>query len=382
MHFTLQEPHSDLNFTMGSIGQPASSPLVQDPSMGMAIPSQPQFQQQFQHQQSTPSGTPNNLPSFPALPAFAPFGQPSLNACGLQSAGITPTPGSKRKRSRDEDSIDSDADDYFPRTAAPSIEKDEWEYGEGMTLRRKGAPHHTIDAGSQTGTWAEEQLEKSRFPSPPRTAERQIIRNHKSQRLYLSTDSAGLGSAPNSSPTRQSPVRRQGPMIDNFTLHLGIGWSKVSDDVDMQAAARGWAKYIENHFPVTSPQILLQSRALESYLVEAKEGWFLFGEDLKQGRFVAPTIERAFEHLRTSSPTFDGTQTLEAIAESPSTSMGGEVDSEAEEYSDEPHVYEASMAKRKAFLSSLGEGAGECIKGPSCDGQVPELVHEDAMDMS
>lgn len=376
MHFTLHEPHSDLNFTMGSIGQPASSPMAQSPSMGMATPSQPQLQHQFQPQQSTPS----NFPSLPALPVFTPFGQPSFSACGLQSAGITATPGSKRKRSRDDE--DESEEEYFPKLAAPSIEDDEWEYGEGMTLRRKGAPRQHVEAGSGTGTWAEEQLEKSRFPSPPRTIEKPIIRNHKSQRLNLNTDSAGVSSAPNSSPTHQSPMRQQGPLIDSFTLHLGIGWSKISDDGDMQAAARGWAKYIENHFPVTSPQIRLQSRALESYLVEAKEGWFLFGEDLKQGRFVAPNVERAFEHLRSNPPTFDGVQTLEAVAQSPNTSLT-EVDSEAEEYGDEPHCYEASMAKRKAFLSSLGEGAGESLKGVDAQiGQVPELVGDDAMDMS
>lgn len=345
--------------------------------MDKAFPSQPQFQPQ----PSTPFATANK---FSALPAFhTPFGQPSFNACGLPSAGIAPTPGSKRKRSRDdEDEDDSEQDDYFPKLAAPGVENDEWEYGEGMTLRRRGAPPLHIEAGSGTGTWAEEQLEKSRFPSPPRTMERPIIRNHKSQRRNLSADSAGLYSAPNSSPTRQSPIRQQGPLIDNFTLHLGIGWSKISDDVDMQAAARGWAKYIENHFPVTSPQILLQSRALESYLVEAKEGWFLFGEDLKQGRFVASNVERAFEHLRSNPPTFDGVQTLEAAAQSPSTSFT-EIDSEAEEYGDEPHCYAASMAKRRSVLSNLGEGAGGSLKGVDAQvGQVPELVEDDAMDMS
>lgn len=376
---------------MSSISQQASSPLAQDPSMSMSILSQPQFGQALQNQPSTPFGAPNQIPS---LGPFAPFGQPSFNACDLQSTGITPTPGSKRKRSRDDDEGKEDSeDDYFPRTVAPSIENDEWEYGEGMTLRRKGAPPQHIEAGSQSGTWAEEQLAKSRFPSPPRTIERPIIRNHKSARKGLSSDSAGIEYAPKSSPTRQSSI--SGPTVDNFTLHLGIGWSKISDDADMQAAARGWAKYIENHFPVTSPAIILKSRALESYLVEAKEGWFLFGEELKQGRFVAPTFEQACVHLRTSPPTFEGAEILDAKEQnvemsistpSLTSSMTPEIDSEAEEYGDEPHCYESSMAKRKAYLATLGEGAGEGLGRPATagsEGQVPELIMEDdAMDMS
>lgn len=362
--------------------------------MSRSIQSQPQFGQTFQQQPSTPFGAPNQMPS---LGPFTPFGPPSFNACGLQSTDITPTPGSKRKRSRDNDEGKEDSeDDYFPRLVAPSVENDEWEYGEGMTLRRKGAPpQHIIEAGSQSGTWAEEQLAKSRFPSPPPTIERPIVRSHKSARKGLSTDSAGIEYASNSSPTRQSPITSQGPTVDNFTLHLGIGWSKISDDVDMQAAARGWAKYIENHFPVTSPTIVLKSRALESYLVEAKEGWFLFGEELKQGRFVAPTFEQACVHLKTSPPTFEGTEILDAkeqnaeMSMSPpslTSSMSPEIDSEAEEYGDEPHCYESSMAKRKAYLATLGEGTGESLGRPATagsEGQVPELIMEDdAMDMS
>jgi len=38
------------------------------------------------------------------------------------------------------------------------------------------------------------------------------------------------------------------PAVDDYTLALGIGWTKIaSEDPDTQAAARDWVKYIENH---------------------------------------------------------------------------------------------------------------------------------------
>jgi hypothetical protein len=107
------------------------------------------------------------------------------------------------------------------------------------------------------------------------------------------------------------------PTIDAFTIYLGIGWSRISDGEDIQAAARGWTKFIENHYPVSDVHIRLQSKGLASYLVEAREGWFLFGEDLKEGRLVSMSLERTFENLKSTPPVFDGEETLYAAAETP-----------------------------------------------------------------
>jgi hypothetical protein len=102
------------------------------------------------------------------------------------------------------------------------------------------------------------------------------------------------------------------PVVDDFTLHLGIGWSRISDDGHIQAAARGWARYIENHYPVTNVKILLESRGLQSYLVEATEGYFLFAENLRQGRLVSTTPEGTLNNLKISPPMFDGPTTMDA----------------------------------------------------------------------
>lgn len=95
-------------------------------------------------------------------------------------------------------------------------------------------------------------------------------------------------------------------IIDNCTVHLGIGWRRISDDEHIQAAARGWARFIENHFALCNVRMCLESRGLQSYLVEAAEGFFLFTEDLRCGRLVSRTVDRALHNLQKSPPVFDG----------------------------------------------------------------------------
>lgn len=329
------------------------------------------FQQQFSHQSRGNNGD---------LPALTPFGQPSFNACGVQSRLLTPASVGV-KRSRDDAAENLEDDDYFHQAATPPAQKEEdWTYGEGMTLVRPNG--FIIDPASQTGTWAEEKAEQSRPATPP-AASRPVMRNHKSQRLDLSATPA-IGDdrlsnyAPSSSPIRQSPTRND-PAVDDYTIHLGIGWSKISADEDMQAAARGWAKYIENHFNVTSPKILLQSRGLSSYLVEAREGWFLFGDDLKQGRLVATTLTRTFEHLRTSPPSFDGEEVLVAVAETPKVELA------EEDLMDAPHVYSGSLYRRKEFLNgteatgAVGAADAHNPHNLNLNGQAPV---DTEMDMS
>ncbi|CAD6503442.1 BgTH12-03106 [Blumeria graminis f. sp. triticale] len=115
------------------------------------------------------------------------------------------------------------------------------------------------------------------------------------------------------------PENREGSIIDSFTRHLGIGWSSLSDtDPETQAATRGWIKFIENHFPLSNVRIQLRSKGLASYLIESNEGYFLFGEDLKQGRLVSVNLEKTWINLQGACPIFEG-QTIMEAAQSPST---------------------------------------------------------------
>lgn len=235
-----------------------------------------------------------------------------------------------RKRSRDEASVNLDPPEKITPPPVIHESEDEWVYGPGMTLVKKSAAY-TTDASSQSGTWVEELAAKdqARKTEAALLAQEQLaqsrpsLRSHKSQRLDMTTSTNADDRIPSrrSSPTRKvtNPMTASSdsiaqPIVDDFTFHLGIGWSRISDDEHIQAAARGWARYIENHYPVTNVKILLESRGLQSYLVEATEGYFLFAENLRQGRLVSKTAEGALQNLKISPPVFDGPVTMDASA--------------------------------------------------------------------
>jgi hypothetical protein len=145
------------------------------------------------------------------------------------------------------------------------------------------------------------------------------VRYHKSQRfgshdggLSVSTQT-GSQALPLIAEAIGKPTA---PVIDNFTLHLGIGWSKISEDEHIQAAARGWARFIENHYPLSEVEICLESKGLQSYLVRTAEGFFLVSENLRQARLVSQNAESALRNLQHSPPIFDSPETL-TKAESP-----------------------------------------------------------------
>ncbi|KAK0704675.1 hypothetical protein B0H67DRAFT_603748 [Lasiosphaeris hirsuta] len=237
-----------------------------------------------------------------------------------------------RKRSRDEAAVNLDPPEKIVESPVIKESEDEWVYGPGMILIKKNASY-VADASSQSGTWVDEKAaeEEARKTEAALLVQEQLsqdrpsLRSHKSQRLEMLTPTSvnDSPSSRRSSPTREAinPMTASSdsiaqPIVDDFTFHLGIGWSKISDDEHIQAAARGWARFIENHYPVTNAKIRLESRGLQSYLVESTEGFFLFAENLRQGRLVSKTAEGALQNLKTSPPVFDGPATMEA-AESP-----------------------------------------------------------------
>ncbi|KAH7134821.1 hypothetical protein B0J13DRAFT_91572 [Dactylonectria estremocensis] len=220
-----------------------------------------------------------------------------------------------RKRSRDEASVNLEPD----VSALPVEEPEtEWVYGPGMTLV-KSKTQYISDAGTQSGTWLEERKAAEESTRKELLA---LSRNHKSQRTDTSSNAqpsalTTAAASPLKVNAASSPTEgRQAPVVDDFTLHLGIGWRRISGDEHIQAAARGWARFIENHFAVSNARVVLESNGLQSYLVEASEGFFLFAENLRQGQLVSHTVEGALANLQCSPPKFDGAETLSA-AESP-----------------------------------------------------------------
>ncbi|KAL1873091.1 hypothetical protein VTK73DRAFT_1143 [Phialemonium thermophilum] len=231
-----------------------------------------------------------------------------------------------RKRSRDEAAVNLDPPEKLVEPPIKEAE-DEWVYGPGMILIKRSSCY-VADASSQSGTWVEDKVaeeekrktEAALLAREQLSQERPSLRSHKSQRLEVTTslghaDGIRPGNSHSSliqdSTTSPSNSASQ-PVVDDFTFHLGIGWSRISDDAHIQAAARGWARYIENHFPLSDVKIRLESRGLQSYLVEANEGFFLFAENLRQGRLVSKDVGRTLEHLKTSPPTFEGVETMAA----------------------------------------------------------------------
>jgi hypothetical protein len=237
-----------------------------------------------------------------------------------------------RKRSRDEAAVNLDPPEKHAEPPVIKEAEEEWVYGPGMTLIKK-ITGYVADASSQSGTWVEEKAaaedarktEEALALQEQLAQERPSLRSHKSQRLEMTAPAIASdgSSSRRSSPTREAvnPMTASSdstgqPIVDDFTFHLGIGWSRISDDEHIQAAARGWARFIENHYPVTNAKIRLESRGLQSYLVESNEGFFLFAENLRQARLVSSTAEGALTNLKTSPPVFDGPETMSA-AETP-----------------------------------------------------------------
>lgn len=228
-----------------------------------------------------------------------------------------------RKRSRDEAAVNLDGPDKIVPPPKVEEQEDEWEYGPGMVLIKKKTGY-VAEAASQSGTWVEEQaaeeharkLQEATIEQERLSQERPSLRSNKSQRLTLSKETLPSTQAaqPSNSPGRDTtPEAPSAPVVDEFTVHLGIGWAQLSADEHIQAAARGWQKYIENHFPVTEGKIRLQSRGLSAYLVEAREGFFLFADDLREGRLVSRNAYCALQNLKSSPPRFDG-ETMAAAA--------------------------------------------------------------------
>ncbi|KAI9811749.1 MAG: hypothetical protein M1827_005294 [Pycnora praestabilis] len=249
------------------------------------------------------------------------FGQPSPSnhSSWTPSKSLTPlTTNPSRKRSRDEaaspDDRHLDGSSYFAFKEDTLKPKTEPIYGEGMTLIQPSG--FIISAESQTGTWAEEKAEKENLPSSSISTTGLIPSTTSRKFQRLDTTAPGLGDVAIAasvqamgSPPKSGP---SDPTVDDFTYLLGIGWTRLSEHEDVQAAARGWAKFIENHYSIQSVKVLLKSKGLNAYLTGAAKGFFLFQEDLMEGRFVGETWDRCLTNIQSLPMVFDGAETLKA----------------------------------------------------------------------
>ncbi|OAA33675.1 hypothetical protein AAL_01140 [Moelleriella libera RCEF 2490] len=136
--------------------------------------------------------------------------------------------------------------------------------------------------------------------------------SRKVQKLACNTTepsnvSMNCGSTSHNAVNNLSSISRNGASnVDPYAVCLGVGWGRISEDEHIQAAARGWARFIEINYGFSRVRICLESKGLQSYLVEASNGYFLFSENLRKGRLVSRTVEGALHNLTLSPPGFEG----------------------------------------------------------------------------
>lgn len=182
---------------------------------------------------------------------------------------------------------------------------------------------HSLVGENRTGTWLAEGFEAGlRVPAEARamvglglscaeSGTKPLEPCRKAQRRDLSSLESTAGDRKDSDGS-PNPVLED-PAIDQFTHLLGVGWSRVSEDKDVQAATRGCAKYIENHYPLSMAKILLKSKSLDACLAETGEGYYLFQEDLSEGKLVGRDWVTCLGNLQRSPIIFEGMATLKAV---------------------------------------------------------------------
>ncbi|MCJ1441405.1 MAG: hypothetical protein MMC23_001891 [Stictis urceolatum] len=263
------------------------------------------------------------------------------SAVSVSSSYVAPSTGSQpkatrsRKRSRDDfdDSQESDASSSDP-TSMEVIE--EPVYGEGMTLITPSTGR-SLTAESQTGTWYEENLEIER-----RAAEEaaRSLEQDKLDAQERPSKTVRLDSPAAMTPEPQAPLAATpAPVIGEAARVLGIGWKAVSDDEILQCAARGWAKFIENHYPqLGGVEVVCKSEGLDAFLVTIRspcEGWWLFKDDLSEGRLVASHFDACRANLTQQPMSFEGTESLFAVQSPKATpASAGETVVEGEKLGD------------------------------------------------
>ncbi|KAF2458799.1 hypothetical protein BDY21DRAFT_283635 [Lineolata rhizophorae] len=209
-----------------------------------------------------------------------------------------------RKRSRDEVAAEHEDLDDGSRVAPvePPKPRPEPIMGPGMTLIYPDEPGFSIAADSQTGTWAEEKKQAEDEAATTAASSRPMAVSRKSARRPAPADleSVSPTAALCSSSTPRSP---EDGIIDRLTLVLGVGWKRVYGNDAVADAARGWARYIENHYPLAKPTIMLHSERLQAYLVHAFdpidscEGFWLFQDELKFGQAVGESLDAVVANL-------------------------------------------------------------------------------------
>jgi len=190
--------------------------------------------------------------------------------------------------------------------------------GPGMTLIYPDDPSSSRQAAAANGVWTEELIEQFRNQSVGEYSIGDMRPTLADSRKSMRMDTEAL--------TMEDIVpiasRMEEPVVDSATLALGVGWYELPSTSTMAAASRGWAKYIEQAFPLQGVRIIWHYRGGPAYLVSAStcevrgqpgvSGYYLFDDNLSEGKLVAKSFERTIDNLRKAPFAFDGQLTLRA----------------------------------------------------------------------
>lgn len=230
------------------------------------------------------------------------------------ATSVSTHPSRKRSRDFSEYNSNNEGSHYtFESVNTPASIPEESIYGEDLA-RLHSSTSLSVSADSQSGAWGEEKAGLPVSQTLSASDAQEIAPTRKVIRLDPATPAIEMDDPANNlapdSPPKSSKLETP---IDDFTYALGIGWTRVSsDDPDMEAAARGWARYLENHYSshVQDAQILLRSKGLNAYLVASRQGFYLFSENLTEGRLVGRHWDVTLSNLRTHPIAFEGGEVL------------------------------------------------------------------------
>lgn len=191
---------------------------------------------------------------------------------------IPPTPGSLAGRKRSRGDI-----------TAPDDEEEQLD------------PGYRAAVESQFGSWAGEQAERKPFELSH--IKRPSVSSRKSQRRDAGTcDSDDLAQLVLPPSIREATAE---PLIDEATRVLGISWTRMDSTDVLRIHQAAYSKWIQNHYPgLRDVVIWFENSAIPGYLVQAQnvyngqEGYYIFSEDLTEGRLVTTEPEQLVPRLK------------------------------------------------------------------------------------
>ena len=262
----------------------------------------------------------------PSTPQSGPSTRPSTqnNSSPLPIARTADMIGANisRKRTRDEENDIMN----LPAQMTPATSPTSY-YGNTIARRDPLTGQRTVVEGqTQLNAQTIEQHLANRLNEAPRhgSIEEDVSDSpaRKALRTTNGNDINGVNEASLSPDTRPTGIGPGEPVVDEFSRLFGIGWRQPSPTA-RQGSARGWARYIETHYPLTNVEIMALTG--ERTLVRSNEGTFLFREDLRQGQLLSRDYNEAAARLRQNpvSPVFESAHPITANPQANEGHSGG-----------------------------------------------------------